>query len=81
MASSATTLPLPEAASDISREELHNRLGDASLTIVDVLPSSSYNAEHLPGAINLPLAELPARAPALLPDRSGEIAIYCASFT
>jgi rhodanese-related sulfurtransferase len=46
-----------------------------------VLPGEAYNAEHLPRALNLPLAELAARAQAVLSSRAGEIAVYCASFT
>jgi rhodanese-related sulfurtransferase len=81
MASSASTLLRPQVGGDISREELYRRLGDPSLAIVDVLPNSAYNGEHIPGAINLPLAELAARAPGVLANRAGEIAVYCASFT
>jgi rhodanese-related sulfurtransferase len=81
MASTLTTLPQPELSDEISREELYRRLGDASLTVIDVLPGEAYNAGHLPGALNLPLAELAARAQAVLSSRAGEIAVYCASFT
>jgi rhodanese-related sulfurtransferase len=79
MASSLSTLP--ELPAEISRQELYSRHGDASLTVVDVLPRAAYNQEHITGAINLPLTELPQRAAQVLPDRTGEIAIYCASFT
>jgi rhodanese-related sulfurtransferase len=71
----------PEPADEISRDELYRRLGNASLVVIDVLPKESYNKEHIPGAINLPLAELAVRAPNVLPDRAAEIAVYCASFT
>lgn len=79
MASTPSTLPQPVA--EISREELHRRLHDASLAVVDVLPKAAYDDGHIPGAINVPLAELVAHAPQMLPDRAGEIAVYCASFT
>ncbi len=65
----------------IPLDELSARLGDPALTIVDVLPAESYAAAHIPGAINLPLAALRERAGAALPDRSREIAVYCAAFT
>ncbi len=79
----------PEAAQNIvepqlaqiSHEELLRRLNDPSLTIVDALPASSYQAGHIPGAINLPAAEVEERARVLLPDPAAEIAIYCAKFT
>lgn len=81
MASTLNTLPEPEPLDGISREELYRRLGDPSLVVVDVLPKEAYNGGHIPGAINLPLAELAARAQAVLPSRTSEIAVYCASFT
>ncbi len=81
MASIPKTLPQPGLPDEISREELYRRLGDASLIVVDVLPNEPYNAGHIPGAINLPLAELAARAPEALPSHAAEVAIYCASFT
>jgi rhodanese-related sulfurtransferase len=79
----------PEAAQNIvepqlppiSREELLRRLKDPRLTIVDALPAASYEAGHIPGAINLPVAEVEHRARTLLPDPAAEIAIYCAKFT
>jgi ArsR family transcriptional regulator len=66
---------------EISREEIYGRLGDASLLVVDVLPQQAYASGHIPGAINLPLAELASRASELIPDRQAELAVYCASFT
>ncbi len=66
---------------EISYEELKRRLHDPSLVIVDVLPAPSYAAEHVPGAINLPLADITSRAPTLLPNRGAEIAVYCGSNT
>jgi rhodanese-related sulfurtransferase len=81
MASSLSTSLGPESAGEISREELYQRVGDASLQVVDVLPKEAYISEHIAGAVNLPLAELAERAPQVLPDLAREIAIYCASFT
>jgi rhodanese-related sulfurtransferase len=81
MASTLNTLPRPEQSDEISREELYRRLADASLVVVDVLPKEAYDSGHIPGALNLPLAGLGARAPEVLPSRTAELAIYCASFT
>lgn len=66
---------------EISREEIHRRLRDSSLVLVDVLPAAAYAAAHIPGAINLPLAEFEQRARAALPSRGAEIAVYCAAFS
>lgn len=71
----------PEVHPSISFEELRARLSDHSLVVVDVLPAESYAARHIPGALNLPVADLPHRARALLPNPSAEIAVYCAAFT
>ena len=65
----------------ISHEELSRRISDPSLVIVDVLADESYGQGHLPGAINLPLADLPTLAPELLPDKNADIAVYCGSPT
>lgn len=44
--------------------------------LVEVLPPAEYKEEHLPGASNLPLKELDARAGAEL-DRSRAVVVYC----
>ena len=74
-------MAVPSDVPEISRDELHRRLHDPSLTIVDVLPASSYAHEHIPGAINLPLEAIRDRAPDLLPNFNAEIAVYCGQFT
>ena len=66
---------------EILLSELAARLKDPSLTIVDVLPATVYMQGHIPGAINLALAEVAERAPTVLPDKQAEIAVYCAGFT
>ncbi len=71
----------PDESSDISREEIQQRLRDPSLVVVDTLPADSYAGGHLPGALSLPLADIPARARQMLPDQSAEIAVYCTKFT
>ncbi|HJU11526.1 MAG TPA: rhodanese-like domain-containing protein [Candidatus Binataceae bacterium] len=81
MAASVSNALRAEPAGEISREELAARFGNRSLIVVDVLPESAYNAEHIPGALNLPLATLAQHARELLPNHTVEIAVYCASFT
>jgi rhodanese-related sulfurtransferase len=66
---------------EISRGEILRRLDDPALHLVDVLPAASYAEAHIPGALSLPVAEIPTRARALLPDRAAEIAVYCGAFT
>jgi rhodanese-related sulfurtransferase len=66
---------------EISRDEIRRRLGDPTLLLVDVLPREAFAVEHISGAINLPLAELEKHALQVLPDRTADIATYCAKFT
>jgi rhodanese-related sulfurtransferase len=66
---------------EISRDEIRRRLGDPTLLLVDVLPREAYAVEHISGAMSLPLAELEQRALEVLPDRTADIATYCAKFT
>jgi rhodanese-related sulfurtransferase len=66
---------------EISLEELRRSLAEKSLVLLDVLPADSYAAGHIPGSVSLPLDEIAARAPTLLPDYAADIAVYCGSFT
>ena len=78
------SIPLAQtstAVPEISREELLRRLHDPDLVIVDVLPAVAFAEKHIAGAINLPVAEIRARAPAVLPDPRRSIALYCGGFT
>lgn len=65
----------------ISREELVARLHDPALTIVNVLPTEAWKAQRIHGSLSLPVSEIAARAAAVLPDRDGDIAVYCGSPT
>lgn len=49
---------------------------DEGAQLVEVLPSEEYEEEHLPGAVNIPLKSLDARATAQL-DRSRPVIVYC----
>ncbi|MBK8232653.1 MAG: rhodanese-like domain-containing protein [Candidatus Eisenbacteria bacterium] len=61
----------------IDRRRLEARLRDPSLVLVDVLPAVSWSEAHIPGALSLPVEDIPRRASAVLPDRRGEIVVYC----
>ncbi|HET9734926.1 MAG TPA: rhodanese-like domain-containing protein [Burkholderiales bacterium] len=63
----------------IDRSTLQQRLGKAIL--VEALPEKYWRDWHLPGARNLPHDQVRQLAPALLPDKSAEIVVYCASAT
>lgn len=70
----------PETVRLISRRELVARMRHAGVAVVDVLTPEHYADGHIPGAINLPLAEIQSRAFEALPERDQEIIAYCAGF-
>lgn len=59
----------------VSVGDLMDRMGAGLVTIVDVRPKEEYDAGHLRGAINVPLAEIEQRLNDLPPER--EIVAYC----
>jgi rhodanese-related sulfurtransferase len=61
----------------MTRPELIDALRAGRITLVDVLSPESFAAMHIPGAINLPVADIPRCAPELLPDRRARIVTYC----
>jgi rhodanese-related sulfurtransferase len=63
----------------ISREELHRRIDEGDITVLEALPVSYWEAEHLPGALAFPLDDIDGQADRLLPDKSAAIAVYCSN--
>lgn len=61
----------------VTLDQLRSRVRDHSVVILDVLAPESYANGHVPGAINIPVAQLRDRAPVELPDRGREIIAYC----
>ncbi len=59
----------------VSHEELADRLRDGVVTLIDVRPGEEFAAGHIPGAVNIPLDELPRRLGELPADRA--IVAYC----
>jgi ArsR family transcriptional regulator len=59
----------------VTRGELIERARDGLVTVLDVRPADEFALGHLPGAINVPLAELATRLAELDPDR--EVVAYC----
>ena len=54
---------------------LLERVREGLVTVLDVRPEEEFASGHLPGAINIPLAELEARLGELEPEQ--EIIAYC----
>jgi rhodanese-related sulfurtransferase/DNA-binding transcriptional ArsR family regulator len=62
-------------AEPVSREELLRRAEVGDVIVIDVRPAEEYAAGHIPGAVSIPLAELPGRLDALPPGI--QIVAYC----
>ena len=66
----------------ISRDELKQKIDRKDdFLLVETLPATAYHHSHLLGAINLPPDSVTTLASQLLPDKSAEIVVYCASPT
>jgi rhodanese-related sulfurtransferase len=59
----------------ISREGLNDLIRKDAVVLVDVRPKEEYDADHLPGAISIPLANLIERAGELPADKI--VVLYC----
>src|ERR1700730_13255096 len=59
----------------VSRDELLDRLRSGIAAVLDVRPEDEFRQGHLPGALNIPLAQLEQRLAELPADR--EIVAYC----
>ena len=64
-----------DALEAISRKDLVTRLHDGLVTVLDLRPEDEFALGHLPGALNIPLAELERRLAELPADR--EVIAYC----
>jgi 3-mercaptopyruvate sulfurtransferase SseA len=75
-----TPAPAPEQPQDtarrISRDEAIKEVDHHKAIFVDVRPKDQYDIEHIKGAINIPLAEITARADEL--PKNKFIVTYCA---
>ncbi len=63
----------------ITRSELREAIDRGEVTVVDALPASYYDQQHLPGALNLFVDEARERAHEVLPDRDAAIVAYCSN--
>lgn len=61
--------------SGMSRDELLARAQAGDVLVLDVRPTEEYRAGHIPGALSVPVGELPERIEEL--PRATEIVVYC----
>lgn len=64
----------------ITRDQIKERLDECKpTTLVEALPKRYFDAEHLPGALNITHDEIRQKAAEFLPDKNAFIVVYCAS--
>jgi rhodanese-related sulfurtransferase len=64
----------------IKRDEIKSNLdSDANMILVEALPEQYFNAQHLPGAININHDQIEILAPELLADKNAMIVVYCSN--
>ncbi len=64
----------------VSAKELKKKIdNNEDFILVDFLGRKSYEARHIPGAINIPVNEIKGKTEEKLPDKSAEIIVYCSS--
>jgi len=80
-APSASETPAAKAEyRKLSAEEAKARMDSGDeLIVLDVREESEFAAGHIPGALLLPLGQIEAKAAEALPDKNGEILVYCRS--
>ena len=70
-----TYLTVKDNLEPVPRDELLARVQDDLVTVIDVRPAEEYAAGHVPGAANIPLAELEKHLDQFDPEQ--EIVAYC----
>jgi rhodanese-related sulfurtransferase len=72
---------LAEEMVQIAPDALFQRLEkkDAGVVVVDVRTPEEYAAGHVPGAVNVPYTDLPARISELTGAADKDIVLYCVS--
>ncbi len=71
---SGDNIPYPNIER-VSLEDAKTAYDQKSAVIVDVRDAASYNASHIPGALNIPIDEIQARTKELDPNQW--IITYC----
>lgn len=62
---------------DVTLAQMRGLVRDPGVVVLDVLSREAYAAGHLPGAINIPVAELRSRVAVELPEMDRSIVVYC----
>jgi rhodanese-related sulfurtransferase len=73
---SAGTVAGPIGVQDVSAADFQKAVG-AGYQLIDVRTAQEYAQGHIPGAIDIPIDQLPASLAKI--DKSKPVAVYCAS--
>ena len=68
----------------ISLEDLKKRLDERAarpFTLVDVREKDEYRVGYIPSAVHIPRGFLEMQAEQKIPDKAGEVIVYCAGGT
>ncbi len=60
---------------DLERRDVQD-LMEKGAQLVEVLPRDEFEDEHLPGAVNIPLAKIESDAATML-DKNAPVVLYC----
>jgi rhodanese-related sulfurtransferase len=60
----------------IDRDEVRRLISEEDAQLVEVLPATDFEKEHITGAVNIPLKDLDERAPREL-ERERPVIVYC----
>jgi rhodanese-related sulfurtransferase len=60
----------------IDRNEVRRLIAEEDAQLVEVLPATDYDEEHISGALNIPLKELDERGRREL-ERERPVIVYC----
>jgi molybdopterin/thiamine biosynthesis adenylyltransferase/rhodanese-related sulfurtransferase len=63
---------------EIDPAAVREQVGNGAV-IVDVREPEEWGAGHIPGAVHVPKSYLESRIEGAVPDRSGDVVLYCAS--
>jgi len=64
-----------DSLTPVGRNELMARVREGGTMVIDVRPAAEYEAGHIPGAVNIPVDDLPQHLEAL--PHGQEIVAYC----
>lgn len=74
-----STTPAALETPRIAPDDLHERLGDADVVVLDVRTAAEFEAGHVPGAHNVPHDQVKQRLGELAAWKDRDVVLYCRS--